>query len=63
DLYSLKASDMMARNPKIVKQEDLAIFALDKMKKFDIMQLPVVDEKMVPIGMIHLHDVLETGLS
>jgi len=63
DLYSLKASDMMARNPKIVKQEDLAVFALNKMKQFDIMQVPVVDKKMTLIGMIHLHDVLKTGLT
>ena len=53
----------MAGNPKIVKQEDLAVFALNKMKQFDIMQLPVVDEKMTLIGMIHLHDVLKTGLT
>lgn len=63
DLYSFKASDMMSEKPKTVKADDLAIIALNKMKRYDIMQLVVVDEKLLIVGMIHLHDVLETGLS
>jgi len=63
DLYSLKAKNMMNRNPKTVGEEDLAIYALNKMKQFNIMQLPVINEDSIPIGMIHLHDILKTGLT
>ncbi len=63
DLHSLKASNMMSKKPKTVKEDDLAIVALNTMKQFDIMQLVVVDDNMLIAGMIHLHDILESGLS
>ena len=63
DLYSLKAKDIMSENPKTVKMDDLAAAALNKMKQHNIMQLIVTDEKNVPVGMIHLHDVLKEGLT
>ncbi|MFC1558245.1 SIS domain-containing protein [candidate division KSB1 bacterium] len=63
NLHSLRAKDIMSENPKTVKAEDLAAAALNKMKQHNIMQLIVADENNVPIGMIHLHDVLKTGLT
>jgi arabinose-5-phosphate isomerase len=36
--------------------------ALQEMEAHKISQLIVVDEKNKPVGMIHLHDLVEAGL-
>ena len=63
DFNNLKASDIMTLNPKVTKSDYLVTKALFTMKKYNIMQLVVVDDEKKPIGMVHLHDVLKTGIS
>ncbi len=44
-------------------QEDfLASFALQQMESFKITSLVIVDDKKHPIGIIHLHDLINLGL-
>ena len=61
DFKTLKAGDIMTRNPKTIQKEKLAVEALGLMKENNITQLPVLDgEKYV--GVVHLHDILKEGI-
>ena len=63
DFLSLRAGDVMTPTPKTASPDDLAVSALNKMKKHNIMQLVVVDRDLAVMGMIHIHDLLKAGLS
>jgi len=54
------AKDIMSANPKTIESEELAVNALDLMRKHEISQLIVVKEKKY-LGMIHLHDLIREG--
>lgn len=58
---SLKAKDIMTANAKSINADELAVEALDMMRKHDITQLVVVREKKY-LGIIHLHDLIREGL-
>lgn len=58
---SLKATDIMSRNPKTVEAEALAVEALDLMRHHDITQL-VVTSGTKYVGFIHLHDLIREGI-
>ena len=58
---SSTASDIMTKNPKTVNADQLAVDALDLMRKHDISQLIVkTGEKY--LGILHLHDLIREGL-
>jgi arabinose-5-phosphate isomerase len=61
DLKKIRASDIMSPHPKTIEAGELAVTALDKMRKAEIMQLVVVD-KDTYLGIIHLHDLVKEGL-
>jgi len=52
------AKDVMTRNPKTAKREELAMEALKRMEDHKITVLIVVDEENRPIGIIHIHDIM-----
>ncbi|MCB0776575.1 MAG: CBS domain-containing protein, partial [Chitinophagaceae bacterium] len=58
---SIKASDIMSSNPKTIGPEELAVNALDLLRKNEITQL-VVTENNKYLGIIHLHDLIKEGL-
>jgi arabinose-5-phosphate isomerase len=61
DIKRIEAKDIMTQNPKIIGSSEMAINALDLMRKNSITQLMVVDgEKYV--GVVHLHDLVKEGL-
>jgi arabinose-5-phosphate isomerase len=62
DLRSLHAVDIMNATPKTIGPGDRANQALQLMKHFNIMQIVVTDEDHRPVGMLHLHDMLEAGI-
>ncbi len=62
DIFGLKVRDVMIANPKIIRKEKLAAEALRLMEKHGITCLVVVDERKKPIGIIHLHDILRSGV-
>jgi arabinose-5-phosphate isomerase len=62
EINNLKASDVMTKNPKTIKPEYLASFALQYMENFKITSLIVVNEENEPIGIIHLHELVKLGL-
>jgi len=63
DFSQLVADDVMTRNPKHVKQNTLAVAALEVMENFNITQLIIVDDSHKPVGMVHLHELVKAGLS
>ncbi len=61
-MFDATAKDVMTRNPKTIERDALAIRALNKMEKFSITSLVVVDEENRVEGVIHLHDLLKSGI-
>lgn len=61
DLEKTTAKDIMGISPKTINQEALAVHALDIMRKNNITQLLVAEEKNY-VGVIHLHDLIREGL-
>lgn len=62
DIKDLKAKDVMSKNPKKMKEDILASFALQQMENFKITSMVVTDSSNKPIGIIHLHDLINLGL-
>lgn len=63
DFSQVIADDVMTKNPKVIRQNSLAVAAIEEMENFNITQLIVVDNAHHPIGMLHLHDLVKAGLS
>ncbi len=62
DIFRIKANDVMIRNPKTIKGNELAAKAVSIMEQHAITSLIVVNEDNKPEGIIHLHDLLKTGV-
>ena len=58
----LPVSEVMTRHPKTIDREKLAAEALALMERHEISVLAVV-EGSVPVGIIHLHDLLKAGVA
>jgi arabinose-5-phosphate isomerase len=52
---------VMTKNPKFITKDQLILEALEIMERYNITVLPVVENKK-PIGLIHLHDILKSGV-
>jgi arabinose-5-phosphate isomerase len=61
NLSSVKASEIMTRNPKSIAKDEFAVKALQVMQASNITQLVVVEGNTVA-GFIHLHDLLKEGI-
>jgi arabinose-5-phosphate isomerase len=62
DIKNLQAKDIMTKNPKTIKQNLLASYALQQMENYNITSLIAVDENNNPVGLVHLHDLVKLGL-
>jgi len=51
----------MGKNPKSIKPDVLASYAIQLMETYKITQLICIDDENHPIGMIHLHDLVNLG--
>jgi arabinose-5-phosphate isomerase len=60
-LNGLLAKDIMSSDPKSLTSNDLAVDALDIMRKKNISQL-VVTENNAYAGIIHIHDLIREGI-
>ncbi len=58
---NLRAKDIMSSNPKTIAADILAVHALEEMRKHNISQL-VVEENKKYAGIIHLHDLVKEGI-
>jgi len=62
DIKNLKAKDLMTKNPKVMSENYLASFALQQMENFKITAMIIIDDNRKPIGIVHLHDLINLGL-
>ncbi|MFZ1519017.1 MAG: KpsF/GutQ family sugar-phosphate isomerase [Ignavibacteriaceae bacterium] len=62
NISGLFAKDVMTSKPKVMKEEYLASFALQQMENFKITSLVIVDDQNHPVGIVHLHDLINLGL-
>jgi arabinose-5-phosphate isomerase len=60
-IQNITAMDIMSPNPKTIAPSEMAVNALDIMRKNSITQL-VVAEKATYLGILHLHDLVKEGL-
>jgi arabinose-5-phosphate isomerase len=62
EIFSLKASQVMTKNPKTIDGDELAAKALNLMEFYSITSLIIVNDKKQPVGIVHLHDILKAGV-
>lgn len=62
DFSKVNAGEIASRNPKTIALEDLAARAMERMERFSITTLVVVEKRDRPVGVIHLHDLLKNGI-
>jgi arabinose-5-phosphate isomerase len=64
DLLNRKASEVMTRNPKWIEKDALAAKAVQRMEEYSITSLFVFNSAgdKVPVGILHLHDLLKAGV-
>jgi len=60
--FSLRAEDVMTRNPKTIMKDTLALKAVSIMEKYSITSLIVLDVDGKIEGIVHLHDILKSGI-
>jgi arabinose-5-phosphate isomerase len=60
-IRDITAGDIMSQNPKTIEPSEMAVNALDIMRKNSITQL-VVAENGIYLGILHLHDLVKEGL-
>ncbi len=59
----IPVSRVMNKNPKWIHETDLATIAYKEMEKYRIIALPVLDDREHLVGVIHLHDLMQEGIS
>ena len=62
DIHATRISQLMSKKAKTIREDELAINALDIMQSNAIYSLVVFDSKNYPIGIIRMHDLIESGL-
>ena len=64
DLFNREASEVMTKNPKWIEEDALAAKAVQRMEEYSITSLFVFKKagNQVPVGIIHLHDLLKAGV-
>jgi arabinose-5-phosphate isomerase len=62
DVSTLSVSSVMTRDPKTARGGSLAVVVLQEMEAFKVTQIIVVDDRNVPVGVVHLHDLVNAGL-
>lgn len=61
NIATLKAEDIMSRNPKTIDADALAVEGLKTMKDFSISQLIVMKNNAF-YGILHMHDLMREGI-
>jgi arabinose-5-phosphate isomerase len=62
DIFKLKAIQVMSTNPKTIEGDELAAKALNLMEFFNITCLIIANKERKPEGIVHLHDLLKSGV-
>lgn len=62
DLSKHKVSEVMTKSPITISKDRLAAEAFDILRNKKIDEIPVVDKKGQPVGILDVQDILEAGL-
>ena len=62
DFQKMSAGQLASRNPKTIKPDDLAAKAVEIMERHSITTLVVSEGERRITGVIHLHDLLKSGI-
>jgi arabinose-5-phosphate isomerase len=64
DLFNRETSEVMTKNPKWIEKDALAAKAVQRMEEYSITSLFVFNRAgdKIPVGIIHLHDLLKAGV-
>lgn len=62
DILSKQVNDVMTKNPVSINKERLAVEALKILKDKSIDEIPVVDDKFHPVGLLDVQDLLKAGI-
>lgn len=62
DFLKATASELASRNPKSIGPDDLAAKAVEIMERYSITTLVVTEGDRKIVGVIHLHDLLKSGI-
>lgn len=63
NLVAMKVGDVMTAGPKVTSEGALAVEALAIMNDRSITALFVLDEAGIPVGLVHIHDLLRSGVA
>jgi len=59
----VKANTLMHRNPVTIEADHLASEAVRMMEEYKVTVLFVVDHGDIPVGIVHMHDLLKAGVA
>jgi arabinose-5-phosphate isomerase len=62
NLLAMKVGLVMTKKPTVVNEEDLASEAMKILEKKKIDEVPVVDHKGAPVGMLDIQDLIAAGI-
>jgi len=62
DLQQAQVVDLMTKNPKTIRADELAVAAVEKMETLKINGLLVVDADNTLVGALNMHDLLKAGV-
>lgn len=62
DIHNTQLKDVMTHNCKTIRSNILAAEALRQMEQHKIMALIVTDEQQHPVGVLHMHALLQAGV-
>lgn len=62
NVWNMAVSEIMTRNPIVVKDSMLAVDVFKIMQKKKVSVVPVVNEENILISMISMHDIISTGI-
>ena len=62
DIFVIPVTDVMNRSAKLSREDELGSAVVYRMEQFGIMAMPVVDGDNGMVGMVHLHDLMRSGV-
>ena len=62
DIHKTKISSVMSTNVKTIRDSSLAIKATEVMQENKIYVLVVINQKNKPVGVLRMHDLMQSGL-
>lgn len=62
DLLRRSVSEVMTKNPVTIREDKLAVEALELLRTRKIDEVPVVDAKKRPVGLLDVQDLLKAGI-